>query len=192
MLDINASSIKGRIYPYLTHRWLVVYGYLAVLLIATPCLPLVLNWARARWQGEAVSSFVLIVEITIGITLILSAGSIFFYNRRKFTLYIILMGALIGASGLSFLLNPNPYELTHLPEYAILGVLLIVAMKKGKERGRENFLYVRPAAITVLLGTADELYQGLLPLRYFAWYDIILNGLGGVLGLTMFWGMKRE
>jgi glycopeptide antibiotics resistance protein len=189
---MNVSSIKGRIYPYLTHRWLVVYGYLVVLLIVTPCLPLVINWARARWQGEAVSSFVLVVEITIGIMLILSASSIFFYNRRKFLLYVTLMGALIVASGLFFLFNPNPYELTHLPEYAILGILVIVAMKKGKEQGSESFLYVRSAAITVIVGIADELYQGVLPSRYFTWYDIILNGLGGLLGLTIYWGMKKE
>jgi VanZ family protein len=103
-----------------------------------------------------------------------------------------LMGALIVASGLFFLFNPNPYELTHLPEYAILGILVIVAMKKGKEQGSENFLYVRSAAITVIAGIADELYQGVLPSRYFTWYDIILNGLGGLLGLTIYWGMKKE
>jgi len=46
--------------------------------------------------------------------------------------------------------------------------------------------------ITGVLGTIDELYQGILPLRYFTWYDILLNGLGGLLGLTIFWGANRE
>jgi len=29
-------------------------------------------------------------------------------------------------------------------------------------------------------GFADELYQGLLPNRYFTWYDIGLNAMGGI------------
>jgi glycopeptide antibiotics resistance protein len=43
-----------------------------------------------------------------------------------------------------------------------------------------------------VLGTIDELYQGILPLRCFTWYDIFLNGIGGLLGLTIFWGIARE
>jgi glycopeptide antibiotics resistance protein len=45
---------------------------------------------------------------------------------------------------------------------------------------------------TTALGTVDELYQGLLVGRSFIWYDILLNGLGGVLGLMIIWGMSRK
>jgi hypothetical protein len=55
-----------------------------------------------------------------------------------------------------------------------------------------NRVYFSSAAITGVIGTIDEVYQGILPLRYFTWYDIFLNGLGGVLGLTIFWGIIRE
>jgi glycopeptide antibiotics resistance protein len=51
---------------------------------------------------------------------------------------------------------------------------------------KEKYVYFRSAVIVDLLGFIDELYQGILPLRYFTWYDIFLNGLGGVLGLTIF------
>ena len=75
----------------MARRWLVVYGYLVILLIATPNLPLVINWARARWQNEAVAGFVLGAEITIGIALILLAASILLNNRRKFQPFILLI-----------------------------------------------------------------------------------------------------
>ena len=57
---------------------------------------------------------------------------------------------------------------------------------------KSNRVYLRSGVITGSFGTIDELYQGLLPLRYFTWYDILLNGLGGLLGLTIFWGVSRE
>ena len=180
----------------MARRWLVVYGYLVVLIIAIPYLPLLIEWTRARWKSESVAGFVLGVEIAIGIALILLAGSIFFFNRRKFLWCILLISALIGASGLFFFLNPNPYELTHLPEYAILSVLIMGAMREKEAKGEGNVhgpaLYVRTAVITVVLGAVDELYQGALPLRFFNAYDILLNGAGGVLGLTVFWGVERE
>jgi len=176
-------------------RWLVVYGYLVVLLIATPTLPLVINWARARWQSESVAGFVLGVEIVIGVALILLAGAIFFLNRRRFVWSIFLIGAVVAASGLFFFLNPNPYELTHVPEYALLSLLIMGAMREKEAKTGNTIhglaLYVRTAVIIMALGAVDELYQGALPQRYFNVYDIFLNTAGGILGLTIFWGLKR-
>jgi len=173
-----------------------VYGYLLIVLIATPYLPLLIQWASLRWPAESISGFVLGVEISIGIFLIVTAGAIFICNRRKFRSLILIMGILIAVASLFYLIIPNPYELTHLPEYAILGILIVHAHKRGdgrrREKVNESYYYFRSAMITGLLGTIDELYQGILPLRYFTWYDVFLNGIGGLLGLTIFWGINRE
>jgi ABC-type xylose transport system permease subunit len=174
----------------------VVYGYLLIILIATPYLPLLIRWASSRWPAESISGFVLGVEVCIGILLIVSAGAILSYNRRKFPSFILIIGGLIAFSSLFYLIIPNPYELTHLPEYAILGMLILYAVKgrdrRRREKENETYLYFRSAMITGVLGTIDELYQGILPLRYFTWYDVFLNGIGGLLGLTIFWGIVRE
>jgi len=161
-----------------------VYGYLAVLLFATPHLPLVIERARSLWQDESVSGFVLGVEIAIGLGLVLSASLIFFRNRRKFRNFFLFIIGLIAYSIIFYYIVPNPYELTHVPEYAVLSFLLTYAMKPTS--------YLYPGGITVLFGAADELYQGLLPLRYFTWYDIMLNSIGGILGLTISWGFRKE
>ena len=29
-------------------------------------------------------------------------------------------------------------------------------------------------------------------LGYFTWYDVFLNGIGGLLGLTIFWGVNTK
>lgn len=170
----------------------MVYGYFLIVLIATPYLPLLIQWASARWPAVSIASFVLVVEISIGVLLIISAGAIFFSNIRKFPRFFLIIGGLITFSTIFYFVVPNPYELTHLPEYAILGILVMQAIKeaegKRREKMSETSSYFQSAAITCALGIIDELYQGILPSRNFAWYDIFLNGVGGLLGLTIFWG----
>jgi len=206
----------------------VVYGYLLVILIATPCLPLLIRWASSRWQAGSISGFVVGVEIFLGAFLLFLAGGVFFFNRRRFPSFILIIGGLLTSAILFYLLIPNPYELTHLPEYAILSILVMKAIKGVKEKEKinntniypvrrisssdqrwhkrqswfwnrfktlpkiSNRVYFRSAAITGALGAVDEIYQGLLPLRYFTWYDILLNVIGGLLGLTILWGIIRE
>ena len=191
----------------------MVYGYVLILLVATPYLPSLIQWASSKWPGESVSRFVLGIEISMGILLIVLAGGVFFYNRQKFLRFVLITGGSITVSFLFYRVIPNPYELTHLPEYAILSMLIVRAIKagegtnsvqcagrhypsvllqRGTERGGANSLYFQSAVFTTALGTVDELYQGLLPSRCFIWYDILLNGLGGILGLTIVWGISKE
>jgi len=77
-----------------------------------------------------------------------------------------------------------------------MSVLILQAIKelegKRREKVSENRVYFQSAFITGVLGSIDELYQGVLPMRYFTWYDICLNMLGGILGLTLFWGITRK
>jgi len=209
---------------------LLVYGYLLILLVATPYLPLLIRWASSKWQAGSISSFVVGVEIFLGALLLFLAGGVFFFNRRRFPPFVFIIGGIITSAILFYFIIPNPYELTHLPEYAILSILIIKAIKKQTGKGKEklndasiypvrrisssdqrwykreswiwnrfkalpkisNRVYFRSAAITGAFGAIDELYQGVLPLRYFTWYDILLNVIGGILGLTIFWGIIRE
>jgi hypothetical protein len=52
--------------------------------------------------------------------------------------------------------------------------------------------YLQSGAITGIIGSADEIYQHYLPNRAYTWYDILLNILGGILGLLTIWGIRRE
>lgn len=192
----------------------MVYGYVLLILVATPYLPSLIQWASSKWPGASVSGFVLGVEIFMGILLIVVAGGVFFYNRRKFLRFLLIAGGSILAASLFYRIVPNPYELTHLPEYGILSILTMQALKGGEGASREkangidarwnvgpepekgvttfNSLYLRSAVLTAAFGITDELYQGLLSTRCFIWYDILLNGFGGVLGLAILWGISKE
>ena len=191
----------------------MVYGYVLLILVATPYLPSLIQWASSKWPGASVSGFVLGVEMSMGILLIVLSGGIFFYYRQKFLCFLLITGGSIAATGLFYRIVLNPYELTHLPEYGILSILTMQALKGGgasrekvhgidarshvgPELGKGvttfNRLYFRSAVLTTAFGTTDELYQWLLPSRSFTWYDILLNGLGGILGLTIVWGVSGD
>jgi len=183
-------------YGYFTIRWLMVYGYLLILIVATPYLPLLIRQASAWWPTKSISAFVFVVEMCIGVFLIFLVARIFFVNRKKFTLSVLAISGIILFTSIFYLIIPNPYELTHLPEYAILSILLLNAIQGDKQKNgkkvHENSLYFRSALITGFIGAADEIYQGIIPLRHFTWYDIFLNGVGGILGLIVFWTIIRE
>jgi len=179
----------------LSRKWLLVYGYLLIILIATPYLPSLIIWASSRWQAGSISSFVRSVEILLGALLLILVGGVFFFNRRRFLSFAFIICGIITSAILFYFIIQNPYELTHLPEYSLLSILILQAIKREKGQVRkknEGNSYIKSAIITGIFGGIDEIYQGLLPMRYFNWYDIVLNVIGGLLGLTILWGITRE
>jgi hypothetical protein len=193
---ISKVKFRGAYRDYFTIRWLVLYAYVLIVFFATPYLPSLIKQASSMWSSGSLSTFVLGVEIFLGFILIALCIGVFFYKRQKFFRFVIILGGVIIVACLFYRRVPNPYELTHLPEYAIMSVLILHAIKelegKRREKVSEKRVYFQSAVITGILGSVDELFQGVLPMRYFAWYDIFLNMLGGILGLTIFWGITRE
>jgi len=187
----------------ITRKWTVVFFYIVAIFVVTPYLPQLISIASSRWASSSVSRFVLVVEIALALLIsILAVGSLI-QKKGKSALFLISMGGIFLLSFLIYKLIPNPYEFTHLPEYAILSILIMRALDKEKlkrtnakkEKIKELLIGKNPyffsAMITGIIGTLDEIYQYFLPNRFFTWYDIFLNILGGILGLLIFWGLKR-
>ena len=128
--------------------------------------------------------------------LILAVGYLI-HRGKKSALFLISIGSIFLLSFILYRFIPNPYEFTHLPEYAILSMLLVWALCNKKVMGantkKEKRLtsviiknpYFLSGIITGLIRTVDEIYQYFLPNRYFTLYDIFLNILGGTLGLLI-------
>ena len=90
--------------------------------------------------------------------------------------------------GFLFLMDP-PEEWIHLPEYAILGILAHEAFRhhfRGAAR-----IYIGLAFIS-LIGISDELVQWALPNRFFNWFDIALNLIGGAPLFILLTMMRSE
>jgi len=187
----------------ITRKWTVVFFYTVALFAVTPYLPQLISIASSQWTSSSVSRFVLAVEIALALLILILAAGFLIQKKRKSTLFLISIGSIFLLSFILYRFIPNPYEFTHLPEYAILSILIIWALDKEKPKStdakKEKNIrltisknpYFLSAMITGVIGTADEIYQYFLPNRYFTWYDIFLNILGGILGLLIFWGIKR-
>ncbi len=166
---------------------IVVGIYIFLLFLATPFLPYLISTASNYSSSESVRKFVLGVEIVIAFLMITLSVYLFIFRRLKFFKYLISISVIITAACMIYLFIPNPYEFTHLPEYAVLGWLLYrSALKHGKSPVLQAFQYA------VLVGVLDECFQGILPNRSFTWYDILMNAMGAWLGITIYWGLKKE
>ncbi len=176
----------------ITRKWTVVFFYTVGIFVVTPYLPQLISIASSRWSSLGVSRFVLVIEIIIALLVLTLAIVFLFYKRKKSHLFLISIGIIFLLSFIIYQFIPNPYEFTHLPEYAILSMLIVRALVKEK---RSNFIrssYIFSGLITGAVGVTDEVYQYFLPNRFFTWYDIMLNILGGILGLLIYWKIKNH
>jgi len=193
-------------------KWIPVIFYIICIAVATPYLPRLIKWASGIWSSGRVANLVLMVEIGIALVILGVGIWIFAVKRKKALVFFMVSGGIIFTGAYLYKHIPNPYEFTHFPEYGILSVLVIRAMKeeklgaenkthlgckkKEKKRKRAKLAlrgnpYMLSAIMTGVVGSGDEIYQHFLPGRFFTWYDIILNFLGGILGLVIYWGLKR-
>ena len=184
-------------------KWAAVCIYTIGLFIVTPYLPNLIQAAASRWTSSGVKYFVLGVEITIALLILTLAVRTLIYKKKKAALLLISIGSILLLSFIIYQFIPNPYEFTHLPEYAVLSMLLLWTLAKDKIRSTDAEKrkltpaiiinpYFMSGTITGIIGTIDEIYQHFLPNRFFTWYDIFLNILGGILGLLIIWGIKRQ
>jgi len=174
-------------------KWGLVVLYIIGIFVFTPYLPNLIQFASSHWSGTKVSHFVLGVEIFLAL-LVLVCVIIFLKFRRNKSLYFLLSyGGILLLSIVIYKFLPNPYEFTHLPEYAVLSALLMNALEKKERKSpaKKNH-YFFSASLTGVIGIIDEIYQHFLPRRYCTVYDIFLNILGGILGLLVFWGIRRQ
>jgi len=76
-----------------------------------------------------------------------------------------------------------PEEKIHLLEFAVLGWFasrdLIATNKKTKG-------IILALLFTITIGILDEVFQGILPYRYFQWCDIGFNSAGGLWGIGLY------
>lgn len=111
----------------------------------------------------------------------------------KFWLPPIIWGALIfsgsGAPSITvsqvYWLNFSAHKITHLIEYAVLGILLYRALKEEKISKKEAVVYA--VVICAFYGFTDEFHQSLTPTREPRVRDMIIDTIGGTLGVLIVW-----
>jgi VanZ family protein len=83
-----------------------------------------------------------------------------------------------------------PAEKVHLIEYGILGWMIYRTVRTGG--GGVVAGYFWTMALTLTIGTADEMIQGYLPMRVFDFRDIVINFHSGILGAVLCAGLSYQ
>jgi len=139
------------------------------------------RWARARLDG-----YLFQVEYLLLIILTLFLGWFIVKGKRKRIDLLLSWGAVSIAAYIAnrFLLVVH-LEKIHYPQYGILAMLLLLWMK-------DTYSVLK---ITTYLGMVDELYQWYFLSTnrrntYIDFNDMILNLLGGLMGILIVYSLK--
>jgi len=107
--------------------------------------------------------------------------------KRGTTYSLFFLSILLYAIG--FLILEYPEERIHFIEYGMLAFLIFRALIIDT---RVLLAYTSAFILTSLIGWGDEGIQYLLPNRYYQLNDVLLNSVGGALGLFLTYIFARE
>lgn len=125
--------------------------------------------------------FILLVGVA-GIVFLLSFLILIIRKGPSFLKLLIFIIVLIAGVWLAWQLK-IPEEKIHILEFAVLGWL---ASRDLVKPGRKIKGIIFALAFTFTVGILDEVFQGILPYRYFQWCDIGFNWVGGLWGVGLY------
>ena len=159
--------------------WLPLLLYAALCAVAFPLVPTVAALLRASSVGRHVLDW----GAAYAFTAILlwwgaraGSGGRWWNGRSgggRHWRRLALVGTLAG--GLMLGVADGPVDRLHLPQYALL-VLLLAAVLASPWHA---------LGIAGIVGIGDELAQRMIPGRVFDWWDVLLNALGALLGMAV-------
>ena len=170
-----------------SHKPLMVAVAVSILAFAAVARP-IQKYLRTILESEGMMLFVLAV--------FLAGGILFIYISRfwKLPLKNIVFTMIIFLAGLIYSFSLHlPEERIHLVQFGLLGLLACPSWR-GRSAGRWRWIW-RPLLFVSLVGAADEVWQGILPDRFFDLRDILFNALGGAWGILLYLGvtgMRRK
>ena len=144
-----------------------------------------LTGALAEWLR---SEGLIGIAFGAGALLVLIAAAALGTRARFGTAEVGVVLGVVAVYLLAFARLGTPEERTHLIEYGIVAVLVYCARtERNRQTGRIPVPAVVALGITAVLGTVDEVIQGIIPSRVFDVRDIGFNVLAAILALgTMF------
>jgi len=118
----------------------------------------------------------------VGVVFLLSFLILIIKKGSSFIKILIVIVVLIVGMWLTWQLKITE-EKIHILEFALLGWLASRDLVKSNRKVRGIILAL---AFTITVGILDEVFQGILPYRYFQWSDIGLNSAGGFWGIGLY------
>lgn len=78
---------------------------------------------------------------------------------------------------------PEGDKIVHIAVYAILAYFLLCGWCVDKNKTLRKKEVVVVLTVIILYGLSDEFHQSFVPGRQPSWYDVLADGVGGLLGL---------
>ncbi len=157
--------------------WIIIAIYIFLIYSTLSVTPLILNFLYTSLEQKFLTIIVNIIFIIITLLIIY-----FLIKKKKlkisFFLLIFLFLILFWITQIE-----KPAERIHFLEYGILGVLIF---KATGEKVKQNIFGI---ILLVMIAVIDELIQYMLPNRVGDIKDVIMNIIGGIIGLWLgkFW-----
>jgi len=125
--------------------------------------------------------FILLIG-AVGAVFLVSFLILIIRKRPSFLRFSIFIVVLIIGIWLVWQLK-IPEEKIHFLEFAVLGWF---ASRDLIKPGRKVKGIIFALTFTLAVGVLDEVFQGILPYRYFQWCDIGFNSVGGIWGIALY------
>jgi len=157
-------------------RWGIVAIYTLALYAFLPFGPRFWRFVLGQW-GHSINYLGLFLVCVLGAYFLVYL--IFRKHVKEISVYFAFFLISISCLAiLKYMCSTGP-ERFHLLMYGILGCIIFWALKLDVKNKR---VYFYTTLLVFLLGTIDELIQGLLPMRVFDVKDICMNCLSGGMG----------
>ncbi|MDO9527895.1 MAG: VanZ family protein, partial [Syntrophales bacterium] len=163
---------------------IILWLSVAIYTLSLPYAIVACNVIALRWSPE----FAEFVPRLI----LLVAGAAYIFYSIKVKLPFKKMSLLIPCAIISCLiiyLEPNPNKHIHIPEYVLMTWLLFEAIRIDY-KGAGIFLLV--FLCSSFLGVLDEIFQGIHPLRFYGWQDMIINSSSSFIGILSLIGLRED
>jgi VanZ family protein len=104
----------------------------------------------------------------------------------------LIILALSSIPGKTFPVHPDFLNsIVHFSEFAVLSYLIARALYLSSKTKNLGSLLMTCFIVSVIFGAATEVYQFAIPQRLFDPSDILIDSVGALAGILVFWGRVK-
>ena len=166
-------------------RWAAFGLWAVVVFAAVPYANDIQGWISDQLGQQALRLF--LTALLLGLTVTFAVRLVRRRDRNDVRRLVWLSGLALLAFALMWRLEVDA-EPAHLALYGILGWLAFRALACHY---RDSGIYLAAAALTIIVGNLDEIFQWLLPQRFWDLGDVGLNASAAIMAQLVIWKVVR-